>query len=480
MPDEDARDMAEEGNTLPGAGHSWRHVAAGGAGNVRLQIEAQTVAEVFTILQTCRDPMNTLRIKIMVLLIAASLIVIVLATTVTMLVRGDAPSEDHRVEVLTEQLVAVISLLEKTPGAAGAADPPSEAPPPGRLDARSTDLLKASLRRAGRDTVVTVHDQPGRFNQWVAIHLPGRLVSLPVTPIAMPSSPILPLVSWMVLVLIGMSVVAVFAANWVIRPLALLQSLVSTVDRHGVLPLIKEDGPAEVRATAAAINLLSANLRNAMESRMRLVAAAGHDFRTPMTRMRLRAEFMKDADERHQWLRDIGELDRIADSAIGLVREEVSTTRAEPIELNELLASLVEDVRDMGYAVTCHPLAVISIVAGPLALTRALRNLLINAVTHGREATVTLRTSGSTCCMLIEDCGPGIPEDLLGQVFEPFFRVNVARQQAIPGAGLGLAIAKEIIHRQGGTLEIENRDCGGLSQCVTFPAVDVLCNKTGM
>ena len=113
------------------------------------------------------------------------------------------------------------------------------------------------------------------------------------------------------------------------KPLALLESAAESVSPDGILPALAERGPAEVRATAAAINSLSARLKRAIESRMRLVAAAGHDFRTPLTRMRLRAEFVTDDEERALWLKDIDELERIADSAIQLVREEFTKTSPE-------------------------------------------------------------------------------------------------------------------------------------------------------
>ena len=104
----------------------------------------------------------------------------------------------------------------------------------------------------------------------------------------------------------------------------------------------------------------------------------------------------------------------------------------------------------------------------PLAFTRALRNLIINAATHGGGAIVSVDGSDEKALVVIEDNGPGIPEKDLSSVFEPFFRVDPARRKHIPGAGLGLAIAKEIIERQGGTLVVENRRPNGLRQMLAF------------
>ena len=200
---------------------------------------------------------------------------------------------------------------------------------------------------------------------------------------------------------------------------------------------------------------------------MRLVAAAGHDLRTPMTRMRLRAEFL-DEEERAIWLNDLNELDRIADSAIRLVREEAGFEDVEPVALDRLLRDLATELRHVGHPVTIGPLPPASVKAGPLALKRALQNLIINAATHGGGARLALSVEGNRAIVRIEDDGPGIPPDLLSRVFEPFFRVDPARRQSVPGAGLGLAIAREIIERNGGTITIENKAPRGLRQTVGF------------
>ena len=130
------------------------------------------------------------------------------------------------------------------------------------------------------------------------------------------------LLRWLALITFGATAIAVFVANRMVKPLVLLESAVELVGPDGILPHLPERGPAEVRATAKALNSLSSRLRAAIESRMRLVAAAGHDLRTPITRLRLRAEFIEDEEERARWLNDLDELERIADSAILLVREE--------------------------------------------------------------------------------------------------------------------------------------------------------------
>jgi signal transduction histidine kinase len=186
--------------------------------------------------------------------------------------------------------------------------------------------------------------------------------------------------------------------------------------------------------------------------------------------MRLRAEFVEDEEERARWLADLDEMEHIADSAILLVREESGKAPPESIRLDRLVESIVSELRDQNLDVTITRHAPVTVRASRLTLNRALRNLLINAATHGVRAKAEVSTSNGMARLVIEDEGPGIPDDLLDQVFEPFFRADPARRQDIRGAGLGLTIAREIIQRAGGTIGISNRAGGGLRQVVELPA----------
>jgi signal transduction histidine kinase len=188
-----------------------------------------------------------------------------------------------------------------------------------------------------------------------------------------------------------------------------------------------------------------------------------------MTRMRLRAEFLEDEEERGLWLKDLEELDRIADSAIRLVREEVEVNQREDVRLDELLRSVADELSAQRHSVTLGALAPVHVAVSPLALTRALRNLLINAAMHGGGGTISVRDESDFAIITIADQGPGIPEPLLERVFEPFFRVDPARRQSVPGAGLGLAIAKEIVERSGGRISVRNAPTGGLVQEIWLP-----------
>jgi signal transduction histidine kinase len=409
--------------------------------------------------------MNTLRVKIALLMVVAIVTVVGLLTAVLFYLLGP-PHRVHSLVPVAQQIETLIRVAEEGSDAVLVVPQPS----PGRVLDGVTQRLRETLLLRGLDLAVTVSRDGRRAPLMVSIPVGnGGWVLMPITDLPPQGAPWRGLVRWLILITFGATAIAVFVANRMVRPLALLENAVEQVGPDGALPTLPEKGPAEVRATAKALNSLSSRLKRAMESRMRLVAAAGHDLRTPITRMRLRAEFVEDDEERARWLTDLDELERIADSAILLVREESGKAPPELIQLDELVGSIGAELRDQNLDVIQTRVEPVKVRASRLTLNRALRNLIINAATHGIRARVEVGQSNGTARIVIEDEGPGIPPELLGQVFEPFFRADPARRQDIRGAGLGLTIAREIIQRAGGTISISNRDEGGLKQVVELP-----------
>lgn len=277
------------------------------------------------------------------------------------------------------------------------------------------------------------------------------------------------IIGYALLIVAGSAAVGLIVANMVVRPLQMLEDAVNSVNPEGFIPRLDEKGLGEDLEVSKLINKLSDSLKSAMETRMRLVAAAGHDLRTPMTRMRLRAEFMDDEEEREKWIRDIDEMLHIADSAIRLVREESGLQSTEMIDLDVLLHDLCLELSEIGHPVVEGVLVPLRVRGGLLSLKRAASNLIVNAATHGGSATVSLRKEGDVALLEIFDDGPGIPEEMIGRAFEPFFSTAPARHKSMPGAGLGLAIAKEIVTRHGGCITLANRPEGGLLQTIALP-----------
>jgi signal transduction histidine kinase len=413
--------------------------------------------------------MNSLRARIVVTLVSSIICVVVMATaTLFWMRKGHVQKEEReRAQLVSEGILLIAPLFgddQKDRGAQLVSSPAVGDPRPDL-----TNLFQSQLRENGSDLEIVV-TQPVRITHPVAsIKFKSGWLTIPLRNPHHREEILWSLTGWFLLVAIGTVGVALWFAHRITRHLAVLERVAATIDADGILPRLPETGPAELKATARALNTMTARLKNAAESRMRLVAAAGHDLRTPMTRMRLRAEFLEEGD-RSLWLSDLEELDRIADSAIQLVREETQRERSRLLRVDEIISEICRDLASMKASVTIIKMEAVTISSAPLALTRAVRNLVINAATHGGGAFVTVGMENNTALITIDDEGPGIPDQSMSRVFEPFFRVDPARRKAGPGAGLGLAIAKEIVERHGGKLTLQNRSPRGLRQEIIFPA----------
>jgi signal transduction histidine kinase len=405
---------------------------------------------------------NTLRAKLAVL-IAVMIVLVVSVSTGVLIYLFKPPDERRAIRPMAEQ----VQLLEQIARVAPALVSIQQKPAGGAVDADLTSWLRDTLAARGTPRNVLVSrkddlpllsvpvDQGWIVTQITDLPPEGGLFNL--------------LLRWFALIAFGALAIALFFANRMVKPLVLLERAIESVGPDAVLPELAITGPAEVRVAAKALNSLSSRLKVAMEGRMRLVAAAGHDLRTPITRMRLRAEFVENDDDRAMWLKDIDELARIADSAILLVREESGKSVLESLRLDTLISELVSELRTLSYDVTLTHSTAAVVRANRTGLNRAFRNLMINAATYRKRARVAVESACSEALVVINDDGPGIPPDMLGQVFEPFFRANRARTKEFDGAGLGLTIAREIVQRAGGNITIENGRLRGLLQIVKLP-----------
>jgi signal transduction histidine kinase len=424
---------------------------------------------------------NSLRLKIALLIVVAIVTVVGLATLAAVSVIG-GPGPGRALGPAAIQIDLIAQLVERHPedfqdgyiarGTLRGKDLGIRIRPQparGHVQEELTESLREMLGHVGRPRQVVVTQPRAHGPTLVSIPIADLgYIAVPLSNTPPPKAGWAVLIGWMMAIVLGATAIALVISSRLTKPLQMIETAIASVGVDGVLPPLPETGSAEVRATAGALNRLSARLKNAMESRMRLVAAAGHDLRTPMTRMRLRAEFLDD-DERQNWLNDLDELDRIADSAIRLVREEVEEGEREPVALDELVRRLATELAVQGRDIRVGALEQALVSAAPLALSRALRNLMINAATHGGGGVVTLSCEGSMAVIRIADQGPGIPDGLIERAFEPFFRVDPARRQSVPGAGLGLAIAKEIVERFGGGIVMHNGTAGGLVQEISLP-----------
>jgi signal transduction histidine kinase len=279
--------------------------------------------------------------------------------------------------------------------------------------------------------------------------------------------PLLGLVAFSVLAVLAISF---YALRHVTKPLDSLTRAAEALGRSGRTEVLKETGASEVRRAARAFNEMQDRIRRLIEDRAQMVAAISHDLRTPITRLKLRAEFIDDQDQREKMLRDLDEMETMIKSTLALSREDANPEPRAHFDLGNLLLDCVEGLDKVSLDI--DPMlanAQAPIEAQPIALKRAVSNLIENAVVYGKSAEVALRREGKEYRIVIDDHGPGIPEAELDRVFRPFFRLEPSRNRESGGAGLGLAIARSAIRAHGGDTVLENRPEGGLRATVSLP-----------
>jgi signal transduction histidine kinase len=230
-----------------------------------------------------------------------------------------------------------------------------------------------------------------------------------------------------------------------------------------------ETGTIETRQASHAFNTMQARLRSLIENRTRMLAAISHDLRTPLTLLRLRAENVENPQERDKMLGTIAEMDSMVSETLQFARDEATTEVRRPTDIAALVQSIVDDMADAGLPVKMQPAGPIVYDCRPDALKRAIRNLLDNAVKYGTAASVAIQTTPKTIEIIIEDEGPGIPEQELSRVFDPFYRLEGSRSRETGGVGLGLAIAQSTVQAHRGELVLSNRPTGGLCARIALP-----------
>ncbi len=225
-------------------------------------------------------------------------------------------------------------------------------------------------------------------------------------------------------------------------------------------PPIDESGPTEVRLVIRAFNRMQAQVRGYVLERTRMLGAVSHDLRTPLTRLRLRAELLPDPQLRAKFIRDVVEMEAMAGSALDFTRSLGAEARRQPVDVGALIDSLSEDWRETGGKVTVEGAPRSALSAHPEALRRCLNNLIENALRYGERAHLQVEDEGDALRIAVGDEGPGIPEAELERVFEPFFRLEPSRNRASGGTGLGLSIARNIARWHGGDVKLRNRAAG--------------------
>lgn len=298
----------------------------------------------------------------------------------------------------------------------------------------------------------------------------GAMISANV----LPEQRHLPLLGpWMITLLfavISVTLLGLWAARALTAPLSSFARAAESFSLNGAAAPLPERGPEEIRSVAKALNRMRERITGLIDDRTKMLAAISHDLRTPITRMRLRSEFIEDETHRSRMQGDLDQMRAMLESVLSFLRNDRKLEAMTLVDIASTLQLVTDQFGDMGrkvgYDGPPHAMATVR----PDDLLRSVTNLVENAVKFGAEATIRLRTSPDHVTIDVEDDGPGISDAQKNNMLEPFVRGDDARNMdETSGFGLGLSIANAIVLAHGGTLSLHDRQPHGLVVRIQLP-----------
>ncbi|MBK8159015.1 MAG: HAMP domain-containing protein [Rhodospirillaceae bacterium] len=287
----------------------------------------------------------------------------------------------------------------------------------------------------------------------------------------LPPPPFFPWLPW-VATFLAIIAISLLAARGISRSLRRLAGGAEQLGLNMNAAPLAVAGPREVRAVTRAFNRMQDRLRRFVADRTQMLAAISHDLRTPLSRLRLRAEALPMGSERDRILADLGLMDRMIAATLTFARDDVAGEKRVMVDLASLVHSVCDEIVDAGGEASYEGPAYLVLEAAPLSLQRAVTNVVENAVKYGACARVSVNETPDSIEIRVRDAGPGIPLAEQERVFDPFYRLDPARSPSAHTAGsmgLGLAIARHVLRAHGGDVTLGNGDTGGLVVRLSLP-----------
>jgi signal transduction histidine kinase len=269
---------------------------------------------------------------------------------------------------------------------------------------------------------------------------------------------------------ISVTLLGLWAARALTAPLSSFAKAAESFSLNGAAAPLPERGPVEIRSVAKAFNRMRERITGLIDDRTKMLAAISHDLRTPITRMRLRSEFIEDEAHRSRMLDDLDQMRSMLESVLSFLRNDRKLEAMTLVDIATTLQLVADQFADMGHKVAYdgprHAMAMVR----PDDLHRSVTNLVENAVRFGAEAMIHLAVSTDHVTIEVEDDGPGISDARKDVMLEPFVRGDDARNMdEAAGFGLGLSIAHAIVLAHGGELSLHDRQPRGLVVRIQLP-----------
>jgi signal transduction histidine kinase len=327
--------------------------------------------------------------------------------------------------------------------------------------------------RRGRHSVFIKDGEPLFFTSIVAGVKSGDGWTVAETP----APPLIPAWQRRVALWFALSIILLMPLAWMFaraltRPIRNLADAANQLGTDPTAPPVaEEEGPAELRVTARALNRMQGRLSDYVGERTSMIGAIAHDLRTPLARIAFRIEGAPDPI-RDKVMADVDQMRAMLAATIGFVRNTDTSGARVPVDLGALLTALAEQEADLGRPVKAGVIARAVVLGDPLALERLFQNLIDNAIAYGVRVTIGVKPDHGMAIVSLADEGPGMDEGLLTRAFQPFVRGDPSRNRDTGGIGLGLTIARTIAENHGGTLTLANRSRGGLEALLKLPLTD--------
>ena len=270
------------------------------------------------------------------------------------------------------------------------------------------------------------------------------------------------------ILLVSVAVLSLVAVRSIIRPLRELRTAAEGLGRDIHRSPLPVKGPTEISETAKAFNTMQSRLKSYIDDRARILAAVSHDLKTPLTRLRLRADLLEDKVLRHKFQTDLQDMESMVNATLDFMRGVQTQEPTQPVNLMALLDSISENALEVGHDVHVVGNITAPYEGKPIALKRCIENLVENAVRYGERAIIHIEEDKNIIISVLDE-GAGIPEEQLEAVFDPFLRLESSRAKKSGGTGLGLGIARNIAKAHGGDLQLSNRPEGGIKATLTLP-----------
>jgi signal transduction histidine kinase len=267
----------------------------------------------------------------------------------------------------------------------------------------------------------------------------------------------------------SITIISFIASRRLARPIEQFAEAVRRFGANPRAPSIDEVGPQELRVAIKAFNAMQAQIQKFVADRTAMLTAISHDLRTPLTRMRLRGEFIDDTEQQTKLFHDVDEMHAMIDSALEFFRDDAQIEETTHFDLSELMRTIRDDYADQGIDIIYRGADHQVYLGRPRDLKRAFTNLINNAVKYGTPPEIELTNLEKAISVIVKDRGPGIPQESLEQVFTPFYRLEGSRNRTTGGVGLGLTVVRTIVRSHGGDIVLNNRSEGGLEAVIMLP-----------